>query len=741
MKKTFTKLFTLILLLCAAQVSIAQTGCSAQFTWKPGNTLNNIMFTSALNPTNTHYLWTFGDNSKSDMMNPPHTYANPGTYWVCLSVTDTLSNGTVCQDQHCDSVRVGTNTNPTCDAHFTFTVDTANTIHLNGATNPTGTTYQWTFGDGGSGSGTPTDHHYANKGTYWVCLTVTVPGINGTVACKTDHCDSVHVGNVNPPPTCCAKFTFQAGNTLNSVVFTGCTNAVATQYCWNYGDGSPVNCTTNLKTDHTYPGPGAYVVCCDVSVPNNGGGVGCTAHFCDTVKIGNPPPPPTCDAHFVVTKIDTTTHTIWVTGAFNPTGTAYGWNWGDGTSGSGNPADHKYTKGGTYWVCLTVEVPGAIPGTTACRSQWCDSVHIGGNAPPPPPPTCNAKFTYKVDTSKCVVNFFALSSSLNSGTSYVWHFGDGTSGSGNPADHRYMKPGTYWVCLNVYVKNAGGVIICKDEHCDSIHVYCSTPPPPPPPICTARFVFKIDTTTNTVYVNGDPNPAGTVYHWTWGDGTSGTANPADHRYTIAGVYTICLVVETPAPNSYTPGCRNSYCVKVAVGVKSIIDTCSAKFRYYFDYNMPRTVKFQSAPNPPGTFFTWTFGDGDTSHDANPTHTFRDTGLITVCLSVSSILANSLPCTDKWCRTLYINGPIINPDGGSDQVVVYPNPSIGNAVVAISDVDQPTTIQIYNNKGEMVFKREDLNNGNYPVNNLQPGLYFYRVVSGGNTIGSGKMIVQ
>jgi PKD repeat protein len=341
------------------------------------------------------------------------------------------------------------------------------------------------------------------------------------------------------------------------------------------------------------------------------------------------------------------------------------------------------------------------------------------------------------------VFFYAVSSSINNGTSYVWHYGDGTSGSGNISDHHYLKPGAYRVCLNTYVKGLNGTIICHSEYCDSIHFSCSTPPPPPPAPCTAHFTFKVDSATNSVCVYPDANPTGTVYVWNFGDGNISKDVHPCHHYLLPGVYTICLTVETPA-SSTNGGCKNTSCQKVAVGVTTppTNDTCSAKFRYYFDYNNPYAVKFQAAPNPAGTIYTWTFGDGDTAHTPSVSHTFRDTGLFTVCLSVSSILANALPCNDKWCRTLYINGPIANPNG-SDQVMIYPNPTIGSAVVAISDVDQPVTMQIYNNKGEMIFQRESMINGSYPLDthSMQPGLYFYRVVNGSSMISSGKLIIQ
>jgi|GEM_PF-2597971 len=42
------------------------------------------------------WLWDFGDGVTSNMQNPNHTYASPGTYTVCLTVTGPCGSGTTC---------------------------------------------------------------------------------------------------------------------------------------------------------------------------------------------------------------------------------------------------------------------------------------------------------------------------------------------------------------------------------------------------------------------------------------------------------------------------------------------------------------------------------------------------------------------------------------------------------------------------------------------------------------------
>jgi PKD domain/Secretion system C-terminal sorting domain len=48
------------------------------------------------------WAWSFGDGGTSSLQNPTHTYANGGTYLVCL----TINAGTGCEQVQCDSITV-----------------------------------------------------------------------------------------------------------------------------------------------------------------------------------------------------------------------------------------------------------------------------------------------------------------------------------------------------------------------------------------------------------------------------------------------------------------------------------------------------------------------------------------------------------------------------------------------------------------------------------------------------------
>ncbi len=79
-----------------------------------------------------------------------------------------------------------------------------------------------------------------------------------------------------------------------------------------------------------------------------------------------PPPPPPANVSFTVSCNNGFTCTFDATDGFS----SYSWNFGDGSSGSGDGATHTYAqKGGNYPVTLTVTGGGAATGTVSCNPK------------------------------------------------------------------------------------------------------------------------------------------------------------------------------------------------------------------------------------------------------------------------------------------------------------------------------------------------------------------------------------
>ena len=140
---------------------------------------------------------------------------------------------------------------------------------------------------------------------------------------------------------------------------------------------------------------------------------------------------------------------------------------------------------------------------------------------------------------------------------------------------------------------------------------------------------------------------------------------------------------------------------------------------------------------------WDFGDGNTSIEQNPQHTYNDTGLYTVKLKV----CNGTVC-DTLTKTSYIN---VLPNGMVEVGVelaanLYPNPNDGNFTLEISDKSRhDLRLHIYNSLGAEVYSEGFESRGqttkSLRLGNLSPGVYFVHLNTGDQIIYRTKVVIQ
>ena len=136
-----------------------------------------------------NYSWDFGDGSTSSTVgNETHLYTSPGTYTVCLTISDT---STSCTDTYCSSVIVPGAA--TCNASFIIVQDSTNLfnyfVYNTSSALAPALTYLWDFGDGTTSTGAYPSHTYASTTPVVLCLTIA----DGT-GCTDTFCDSITPG-------------------------------------------------------------------------------------------------------------------------------------------------------------------------------------------------------------------------------------------------------------------------------------------------------------------------------------------------------------------------------------------------------------------------------------------------------------------------------------------------------------------------------------------------------------------
>jgi PKD repeat protein len=249
-----------------------------------------------------------------------------------------------------------------------------------------------------------------------------------------------------------------------------------------------------------------------------------------------------CTASFT-TNSGTGTATVTNTSTGNAPGTAYMWDWGDGSSDWFFQGTHTYSTDGLYWICVT-----ASDSTNGCTTVSCDSIYIQGTGNGGG--TCVASFSSSVSSMTAAFN----NSSTGSNLDYDWTFGDGASSSAMNPTYTYAANGSYLICLTVSNPQDS---TCWHTYCDSIVIGNGNPP------CNASFYWWPDSTSSStvLMVNNSTGTGPFTYVWDFGDGTVATGSYPTHTYANLGSYLVCLTI---SDNNF---CTSTYCDTVSVVVR------------------------------------------------------------------------------------------------------------------------------------------------------------------------------
>ena len=233
------------------------------------------------------------------------------------------------------------------------------------------------------------------------------------------------------------------------------------------------------------------------------------------------------------------------------------------------------------------------------------------------------------DTVGCVPLTIQFTDTLAKGKKYIWDYGDPASpkkdttfAPTNFTTHTYTKVGTFRLML-VSIDSATCNI--ADTAYTDVKVGNNEVNPnfiaekiPP---CT-NLTYNFTNTTTAVVPNYTPSS----FIWDFGDGTPPVSTGfgvQQHTYASVGTYNVKLVVDDTvfcnSPDSLTKA------VRLAVTVKAQFITPQTGCK-------PYNAVFQNT-SLGGTDFVWYFGDGDTSHSAEPSHIYTNAGTYTVKLIV------------------------------------------------------------------------------------------------------------
>ncbi len=188
------------------------------------------------------YSWDFGDGSFGSGVTPSHVYGQDGVYTILLTITDL-----------CGQTDTISQTITICgplSANFSWAQNGLD-LTVDGSLLTNALSWNWTFGDGGTDTGSVVTHPYATSGTYSVMLTVT--NLCGVSA------DTTIIITVCIEPTALWSYkVLSSGSGGMTVQFDGSGSTGANNYFWSFGDGGTNN--VSAIPVHTYNVPGLFYV-------------------------------------------------------------------------------------------------------------------------------------------------------------------------------------------------------------------------------------------------------------------------------------------------------------------------------------------------------------------------------------------------------------------------------------------------------------------------------------------------
>jgi hypothetical protein len=175
------------------------------------------------------------------------------------------------------------------------------------------------------------------------------------------------------------------------------------------------------------------------------------------------------------------------------------------------------------------------------------------------------------------------------------------------------------------------------------------------------------------------------------------------------------------------------------------DSCWAYMLVNEDHLDPMTMHFDFAGTVPvGSFQflgSWDFGDGNTSTDSCPVHTYLQPGTYLVCLSFSICIGGGMSCHDDTCVSVTVGNlaGIENPDGGLHNFYFYPNP-VKSLLYTRSDALKDPELKIMDATGRCVYHGRPGNDNGIDISILSEGLYLIEASDGKNIIQR-KLVIQ
>ncbi len=543
------------------------------------------------------------------------------------------------------------------------------------------TIYSWDFGNGNSAAIANPGAIYTEEKTYTVTLTIK----DGSQTASTTKQVTVYKKPTADFTASTAKECMPKPITFTSTADAG--SGTISNYYWDFGDGNTQQGSGN-SISHSY----ALVQKATVSLTvTNSFGCYHTISKKDIVDIL-----PTLTASFSADKriLCRESDPVQFTNSSTGPGTlSYTWDFGDGATSNAVAPSHVFNKKGIYTVGLTVK------SSEGCVAQNTQTGYLN---------VANYSTDFDAPVKACKNDLVTF---INRGTpspNYsTWSVDGQVYAYNNPYLYYQLRSaGTHTVTLT----NTYGT--CTESVLKQIQVN-DVPDlrgfiAQPAGFCGAPMAVSFkDTTPGAVKWNWS--------FWTNINGDGSTLQAPSYTYNSDGVYSVFLEVTN------ADGCKSSILKSVAIPKPYVYITyTSSTSPSGLRSCGPLTVGFMANSSEPITQYKWAFGDGSSSTDPEPSHTFSTPGNYTIRLDY---------VTQNGCTgTAYYNEVVMNTMPKMDIVASETNSCVGSTIIFSVTPAQPGVYSYLWETGDGGVWSGGGPNGQYPHSYKAAGTYTIKLTA-------------
>ena len=456
-----------------------------------------------------------------------------------------------------------------------------------------------------------------------------------------------------------------------TVIFNN-TSAQATTYHWDFGDG---NMSTDENPVHTYGQMGTFTV--TLIATNDCGSV----EVSNTVTIAGAP-----NAAFSANP-ETGCTPMTVAFSNNSSGeiSTILWRFPGGTpaSSTDNNPNITYNTPGAFDVTLIVSNENGIDSVLLT-----DYIQVG-ELP-------LADFDFTIDELQLTLN----NTSTNA-DEIEWYIPAlDQSSNQNQTAFSFPTAGTYLVQLTA-TNSCGSVT--KEETITIGQALNANFSFTPTGACEQASVVFTDQSTGSIE----------AYSWEFPGGnpaTSTVANPII-SYENAGIYTVKLTVSGPLGQAEM----------IKEGAVEVLLRPNPNFSFTID---GLRVSFQNTSSD-ASRYNWSFGDGNSSSELNPTHVYSEPGLYDVSLN-----AQNQYCGLAASQAVFLKPNALTAIEADDQWLAYPNPFQHELFLSYQGTKplSETTFLLYNDLGQLLRRGAFQQQTSISTAAFSPGVYWLKLTT-------------